>query len=326
MKRCMFLIALLVIAATVLVLAGCDVDVPAPVETQTEKVTATDIPETEVETTPAEMSPAALLNQILSERGEDMSMDMDLTVSWGIDYGTTQNTTTFPIKLTMVADGEQMRVTGTLMGQDMSMIYAENVLYVDFPILDKKFKCAMTLEEFQSFLDRLGGNTSVEGEESEWGPADLFTSVTAEQNADTRDVHITAKGIQAPMIPRVAPYLVPMLSSIGFVGSQWGEDGYEVNEEKALLQSIALLESVSEDTMTVVFVADEAGVLHALTMDLTMVMDESESAGIKRTAINFTGDVTVTPGEQTVTPPADANDYSVVAMEKLMDAFFLSIK
>lgn len=326
MKKIVFLMALVAVTAAVLAFAGCDMNVPEPVETLTEKGTETEAPETEAETVLNEMSAANLLNQILSKSGEDVSMDMDLTVSWGIDYGTTQNTTTFPIKLTLAADGEQLRVTGTLMGQDVSMIYAENVLYVDFPILDKKFKCAMTMEEFQSFLNRLGGNSSAEGEEAEFRPADLFASVSSDQSKNNGEIHITAKGIKTELISRVAPYLVPVLSSIGFVGSQWSEDGYEVNEEKALAQSITLLESVSEDTMTFVFVADETGVLRSLTMDMTMVMDETESTGIKRTAINYTGEVTVMPGEQTVTPPTDADDYSAVALEKLLDAFFLPIK
>ena len=331
MKKLFFLMAFLVLTLAVCTLAGCDLESSAPSDIPIEDTTETDAPETEVETTLADLSAADALNQILgmggadsSEPPADASMDVDMTVSMGIDYGTAQNTTTLPVKLTVINDGDKVQVTGTLMGQKMGMIYAEGVLYVDFPVLNKKFKCAMTPEEFKALLNRLNSD-SAEGESTEFRISDVFSTVVSDWDEESGELHIVAKGINADLIPRVAPYIVPVLSTVGFVGGHWTEDGYEMDEEKALAQVMMLLEGVSEDTLSVTFVADAKGTLRSVSVDVTMVLDESGDTQIKKTAINFTGTATVTPAEQTVNPPADVSGYADVAPEDLFDEFFLIV-
>lgn len=331
MKRFIVLIALLTLTLGVLTLAGCDLGSSGPSDIPVEDTTETDAPETEVETTLADLSAADALNQILGMGGEDSSeqpadasMDVDMTVSMGYAYGTAQNTTTLPVKLTVINDGDKVQVTGTLMGQKMGMIYAEGVLYVDFPVLNKKFKCAITPEEFKALLTRLNGD-SAEGENTEFRISDVFSTVVSDWDEGSGELHIVGKGINAGLIPRVAPYIVPVLSTVGFVGGHWTEDGYEMDEEKALAQVMTLLEGVSEDTLSVTFVADAKGVLRSVSVDVTMVLDESDESGIKKTAINFTGTATVTPAPQTVNPPSDVSGYTDVAPEDLFDEFFLIV-
>lgn len=328
MKRLLLLTALLVLTLAVCALAGCDLESSRPSDIPVEDTTETDAPETEVETTLADLSAADALNQILGVGGEDSSeqpvdasMDVDMTVSMGYAYGTAQNTTTLPVRLTVINDGDKVQATGTLMGQKMGMIYADDVLYVDFPALNKKFKCAVTPEEFKALLNRLSGD-SAEGESTEFRISDVFSTVVSDWDEGSGEVHIVAKGINADLIPRVAPYIVPVLSTVGFVGGQWTEDGYEMDEEKALAQVMTLLEGVSEDTLSVTFVADAKGALRSVSVDVTMVLDESDETQIKKTAINFTGTTTVTPAEQTVNPPADVSGYADVAPEDLFDEFF----
>ncbi|MBQ9151959.1 MAG: hypothetical protein IJX72_06890 [Clostridia bacterium] len=322
MKKVNLLLLILLLTLTLVTAVGCELEDPAPAGTDATVTTETAAPETEAETTLTDLAAADALNVILGagktdEAHADTRWDMDVTVSMGIDMGGNQNTTTLPVKLTVLNDGEQVQMTGSFMGETVDMIYADGVLYVNFPVMNKKFKCAMTPEEFAAILSGTADGALSDAED--FSPADIFTSVTSDVvDGDDGALTVTCKGFHADMAAKIAPYLRPLLSSVGFVGGQWGENGYEVDDEKALAQVLTLLQGISEDALTVTFTADADGVLRAVTMDVTMILDESNALTTKRTAINFNGTATVTYGDQTVIAPADADRYADAAWEDIL--------
>ena len=256
MKRITLISLLLLLLLTLTLMASCDRE-QTPEDT-TPEITET-TPETEAETTLADIPAADALDQLMSalesESGETETMDngkidIDMTMDMVMSVEGVQNTTTLPIKITVVMDGDNFHLDGNLFGSTSTMTYTNGMLYLT-TLLDvetvSKLKCAMTPEEFALVAPNIfGTDTDIEGGDltvpelpamEGTKPSDLYATVTSKLDETNGDLIITCKGFNTALASDLAPLLQPMLEGLGLVGGgEWDENGELITDPAATLE------------------------------------------------------------------------------------------
>ena len=327
MKRTTLISLILLLLLTLTLMASCDRE-KTPEET-TPEITET-APETQAETTLADIPAADALDQLMSapesESGETETMDngkidIDMTMDMMVSVDGVQNTTTLPIKITVVMDGDNFHLDGNLFGSASTMTYTNGMLYLT-AFLDvetvSKLKCAMTPEEFALVAPIIfGTDTDIEGGDltvpelpamEGTKPSDLYTTVTSKLDETNGDLIITCKGFNTALASDLAPLLQPMLEGLGLVGGgEWDENGELITDPAATLaEVVGILRGLNEETMEMTFTFDKNGVLLSTAMDITLSIEEEGSTITMR----MKGSFAIKEGGQTVTAPADADSYT----------------
>lgn len=323
MKKVSIILLAFLLAVTLAAAVGCDKtpDVPSATDTET-------APETEPLNPWADLPAADALDQLMegvsgAESGESTEtmdngrIDMDLSMGIQVSAEGVQNTTTLPIKLTVVIDGQNLMLDANLMGTAAAMTYKDGVLYYVTPEEQLRYKCALTPEEFEEVSSLLFGLE--EGEDdgiampelpgiADRKPSSLFASVSSQLDETNGDLIITAKGINSALATDLAPLLQPILESLGLVGGgEWDENGELITDPAATLAEVVdLLRELNEDTLQLTFIFDKAGNLLTTKVDLTLAMEEGGDSVI----LNIKGSFSVKEGGQSVTLPADAASYT----------------
>lgn len=327
MKKLTLITLTLLLLLTLTVLAACDKDQP-PVSPESDTTETT--PETEAETTLADIPAADALDQLMSalesESGETETMDngkidIDMTMDIAMNMDGMQNTTTLPLKITVVMDGDDFYLDGNLFGSVSTMTYKSGMLYLT-SFLDEetvsKLKCPMTPEEFAEVAPTIFGTEDNVGEGDltvpqlpaleGTKPSELYAAVTSQLDPTNGDLIITCKGFNSNLATDLAPLLQPMLEGLGLVGGgEWDENGELVTDPAATLaEVVGLLRGLNEETFAMTFTFDKNGTLLSTAVDVTMNV---ESEGTKM-AFTVKGSFAVKEGGQTVSVPADAADYT----------------
>ena len=327
MKKLTLITLTLLLLLTLTVLAACDKDQP-PVSSESD--TAETTPDTEAETTLADIPAADALDQLMgameseSEETETMDngkIDIDMTMDIAVSADGVQNTTTLPLRITVILDGEDLYLDGNLFGSVSTMTYKGGMLYLT-SFLDEetvsKLKCAMTPEEFAEVAPTLFGTENdteagdltvpqlpaLEGTK----PSQLFVAVTSQLDPTNGDLIITCKGFNTTLATDLAPLLQPMLEGLGLVGGgEWDENGELITDPAAtLVEVVGILRGLNEETFTLIFTFDKSGNLLSTAVDMTM---DIESEGTQM-AFTVKGSFSVKEGGQTVSVPADADSYT----------------
>ena len=327
MKRTSIITLILLLLLTLTLAVSCDKD-QNPADTTAE--TTETAPETEPETTLADIPAADALDQLMSalesESGETETMDngkidVDMTMDMIMSVDGVQNTTTLPIKITVVMDGDNFHLDANLFGSASTMTYTDGMLYLT-TLLDaetvSKLKCAMTPEEFaQAAPTIFGTENDVEGGDLTMPelpalegtkPSELYASVTSRLDETNGDLIITCKGFNAELASELAPLLQPMLEGLGLVGGgEWDENGELITDPAATLaEVVGILRGLNEETMEMTFTFDKNGTLLSTAMDITLNIEEEGS----KMTLRVKGSFAVKEGGQTVTAPADADSYT----------------
>ena len=327
MKRTTLISLILLLLLTLTLMASCDREQPP--EDTTPEITGT-TPETEAETTLADIPAADALDQLMSalesESGETETMDngkidIDMTMDMVMSVEGVQNTTTLPIKITVVMDGDNFHLDGNLFGSTSTMTYTKGMLYLT-TLLDvetvSKLKCAMTPEEFALVAPNIfGTDTDIEGGDltvpelpamEGTKPSALYATVTSKLDETNGDLIITCKGFNTALASDLAPLLQPMLEGLGLVGGgEWDENGELITDPAAtLVEVVGILRGLNEETITLIFTFDKSGNLLSTAVDMTM---DIESEGTQM-AFTVKGSFSVKEGGQTVSVPADADSYT----------------
>lgn len=328
MKKTSIITLLLLLLMAMAVLVGCvdEGSTPAGSEGETTETT----PATEAETTLADIPAADALDQLMgaleSESGEDETMengkiDIDMTMDMMMSMDGMQNTTSLPIKITVIMDGDHFHLDGNLLGSAYTMTYTDGMLYMT-TLLDvdavSKIKCAMTPEEFAAVAPIiLGAEDDVEGDDLTMPdlpalegtkPSDLYVSVTSEPDETNGDLIITCKGFNTTLANDFAPLLQPMLEGLGLVGGgEWDENGELITDPAATLaEVVGILRGLNEETMQMTFIFDKEGTLLSTSVDMTLTVADEES----QITLGLKGSFSVKEGGQTVSAPADADSYT----------------
>lgn len=328
MKKLTLSILALLLSLILLATVGCVEEGNQPAATDGETTTE---PET---TAPlnewADLPAADALNQLMealsapdgdeTEATDNIKMDMDMTMGITMDMDGMQNSTTLPIKLSMVQAGEDMVLKGNLVGTALDVAYVGGMLYMTIPETGERVKCVMTPEEVASAMGSLTGEEEendslvipdmpeLEGTKT----SDLFATVTSELDETNGDLLITCKGFNTTLSGKLAPLLQPMLESLGFVGGgEWDENGELVTDPAATLaQVVGLLNQLNEETLQITFIFAKDGTLRTTEMDMTLSMDSSDVTGTYKTDFSIEGSFSIVEGGQTVRAPADSDSYT----------------
>ncbi len=327
MKKTSIITLLLLLLLTLSLAVGCVDEGKTPSDSDGETTDAV----TEAETTLADIPAGDALNLLLgaleSEDGteeetfDNGKIDVDMTIGISVNMEGVQNTTTLPIKLTIVMAGDDMRFDGNLLGSGTNMIYKDGMLYlsaiedVDAP---EKIKCALTPEEFEIVAGIIFGTENDPDHDDltmpempgiqDLKPSDLFSTVVSELD-ETGGLIITGKGFNTALASDLAPLLQPMLEGLGLVGGgDWDENGELVTDPAATLaEVVAVLRGLNEDTLQLGFIFDKDGSLISTTVNVMLTVDDDEGT---TTEMSLKGSFSVVEGGQTVTAPADADSYS----------------
>ena len=327
MKRISIITLILLLLLTLTLAVSCDKE-QNPGDT-TDETTETTL-ETESESTLADIPAADALDQLTSalesESGETETMDngkidVDMTMDMIMSVDGVQNTTTLPIKITVVMDGDNFHLDGNLFGSTSTMTYTNGMLYLT-TLLDvetvSKLKCAMTPEEFALVAPTIfGTENDLEGDDLTMPelpalegtkPSELYASVTSRLDETNGDLIITCKGFNAALASDLAPLLQPMLEGLGLVGGgEWDENGELITDPAATLaEVVGILRGLNEETMEMTFTFDKNGVLLSTAMDITLSIEEEGS----KITMRMKGSFSVKEGGQTVAAPADADSYT----------------
>ena len=335
MKKIHTLLALLLLPAVILTAVGCDRGKGSTASTDTETETAA---ETEERISWAELPAAEALDQLMALQDtetpsdpsdmENGKIDVDISMIVCMTMDGMQSTTTLPVKITLVMDGESLYINGNLLGSAAELTYCDGMLYMtsleDVEELSK-LRSPMTPEEFGQVATLLFGLTEENGEESgeelpipelpgieDLKPSELFSAVVSEADATNGDLLITGKGFNSRLSADLAPLLQPMLESMGLVGGgEWDESGELITDPAATLaEVIGLLTGLNEETMKVTFIFDQNGTLTSTAVDITLSMEETAEGVNTKSDLQIKGSFSVKVGGQTVTPPADADSYA----------------
>lgn len=325
MKKTSIITLLLLLLLTLAFAVGCVDEGKTPAESESETADAA----TESETTLADIPAADALDQLMSalesESGESDTMengkiDIDMTMDMTVSMDGVQNTTSLPIKITVILDEDNFHLDGNLLGSASTMTYKDGMLYLT-TISDvdavSRLKCAMTPEEFAAVAPIIFGTENnvedgdltmpelpaLEGTK----PSELFASVISDSDETNGDLIITGKGFNASLASDLAPLLQPMLEGLGLVGGgNWDENGELVTDPAATLaEVVGILRSLNEETMQMTFIFDKEGTLLSTAVDVTLTIEDAESM----MTVRCKGSFAVKEGGQTVTAPADADSY-----------------
>ncbi len=325
MKKTSLITLLLLLLLTLAFAVGCVDEGKTPADSESE----TPASATEAETTLADIPAADALDQLMSalesESGESETMengkiDIDMTMDLTMSMDGVQNTTSLPIKITVITDGNNFHMNGNLLGSASTMTYKDGMLYLT-TLTDvdavSKLKCAMTPEEFAAVAPIIfGTENDVEGGDLTMPelpalegtkPSDLYASVTSELDETNQDLIITCKGFNAALAGDLAPLLQPMLEGLGLVGGgDWDENGELITDPAATLaEVVGLLRGLNEETMQMTFLFDKEGTLLSVSVNVILTVEDAES----EVTLGIRGSFAVKEGNQTVTAPADADSY-----------------
>lgn len=331
MKRISTLLALLLLTAIMLTAVGCERDKKPSADSDTETVTAA---ETEEKKDWADLPAAEALDQLMALQDtetpsdpadmENGKIDVDVNMIVCMTMDGMQSTTTLPVKITLVLDGESLYVNGNLLGSAAELTYCDGMLYMtSLEDVDElsKLRSPMTPEEFGEVSALLFGLGETGGEEpavpelpgiADLKPSELFALVTSEVDSTSGELLITGKGFNTRLSTDLAPLLQPMLESMGLVGGgEWDESGELITDPAATLaEVIGLLTGLNEETMKVTFIFDKNGILTSTAVDITLSMEETAEGVNTKSDLQIKGSFSVKVGGQTVTPPADADSYA----------------
>ena len=322
-----FLLMLLLAMST---FVGCvnEEDTPTGEEETTEAPT-------EAETTLADIPAADALNQLMAnlsgelpseeESVENLMFDLDMTMGISMSMDGMQNTTTLPLRITVTVDGEDLQFDGDVMGTSVAhMIYKDGILYIsadDEEMGLGKIKCTMTPEEFEIVSGVIFGTENDVDEDDltvpelpgikDLKPAELFASVTSQADEANGHLIITCKGFNTALATELAPLLQPMLEGLGLVGGgEWDENGELITDPAATLAEVVeMLSSFNEDTFAISFTFDQTGKLVTTGMDMTLRVTESDGYTESVSEVSLKGNFVFKIGGQTVSAPADADEY-----------------
>ena len=322
MKKLTRILLSLLLAAALLLTVGCvdETDDPAA---STDEVT------TEAETTLADIPAAEALDQLMealsaaeeeTQTMENGKVDIDMSMIVSVDMDGMQNSTTLPIKISLTMAGDDMAITGNLMGTELELIYVGGMLYMCDPTTGEFVKCAMTAEEFGGAVGSLMGGES-EGEEDDstleipelegTKTSDIFASVTSELDETNGDLRIICKGFNTSLASKLAPLLQPMLESLGLVGGgEYDENGFLQSDPAATLaEVVGMLNGLTGDNFRMTFTFAKDGTLRSTAIDVTMATEQTDGVDTYNTTIRVTGSFAMAVGGQTVQAPSDADSY-----------------
>ncbi len=332
MKKLTRIMLALLLAAALLLTVGCEDEPTDPVGSDSEATT-------EAETTLADVPAAEALDQLMealnaaedeTQTVDNMKMDIDMSMIVSVDMDGMQNSTTLPIKIALTMAGDDMAITGNLMGTELEMIYVGGMLYMNDPTTGEFVKCSMTPEEFGSAVGTLMGGES-EGEED--APAlelpelegtktsELFAAVTSELDETNGDLIITCKGFNTALASKLAPLLQPMLESMGLVeGGVLDENGFlQSDPASALAEVVGMLNDLTQDNFQMTFTFAKDGTLRSTTIDVTLATEQNDGMDTYRTDIQIKGTFSIVEGGQKVETPSDADSYTEMDWRTVFD-------
>ncbi len=313
------LLALLLVLSCIF-FAACDKTDAKDPDTTPETAAPTDTTAvTEPETTLADLPASELLDKIWTaddsdktETTDNMKLDFDFSFGMDFDVDGVQNSTTMPIRLELILDGDNTAIKGDLMGTPFDMIYVDGMLYLTAD--GENCKCALTPEEFASLMGDMLGDMSGADTDSglvpdvelpdELKPSDVFAAITSTFDESTGAVTITAKGFNAKMANTFAPILRPMLESLGIVDNL-DENGELITDPATVLTEIVgILHDLNEDTLVMTFTLDREGTLESVGIKLAIDSEQTMEGMTMKSTITLEGSFSLNMGGQTVKAPA----------------------
>ncbi len=280
--------------------------------------TTSDLPD---ETLPTDLSAADLLDKLWAEMDmgntdesatvENMKMDVDMTIGMDMSMGGMENSTSLPVKMTIVVDGENIVCKGDLMGAAFDMTYVDGTLYLSAD--GENYKCAVTPEEYAELMGGVMGDMGGSGDDlipdvelpEDLKPSEIFATVTSEADLATGTITLTAKGFNQKMSETFAPLLKPMLEAFGLVGGELDENGELISDPATVLAEVVkILHDLNEDTLSMSFVIDREGNLSSVGIKLIVGMEQTMDGEVYKTTLNLEGGFSVKMGGQTVAAPS----------------------
>lgn len=319
----------LLLLLTLGLLVGCDknkdpVDTGTTTETTTQAATEAATETAPAETTLADLPAADALDSILADMenetvgdGDSVKLVFDMSIGVSANMGGVQNTSTIPLNITVVANGEDLQFNGNVMGQVFDITYVDGMLYMAAE--DEAVKCAISLEEFEEVVlgeilgaVNAGADTAPDVSIPEGAkPSEIFSSITSELDSASGNLIITAKGLRASMYDTLAPIMKPMLEALGLV-SEYDDNGELIDDTASVLARVVeILKGLDENNFTVTFTADKNGAFHGANVDITISTAEKVDGSTLTMTISLKGGFTYETGKDLkVTAPANAADYT----------------